>query len=175
MFRGSTLLWSAFGAVAILTAALSNTSCCSTRKVSEQSRTEATAALTATDHTESRHEEKRETTRTETTEGVTVTEIEVYDTTQPKDPDTGLPPVKVRVKQRHDRNGTSQTVEQTTAAGSLESDKDLTYYGGELEEVTVTATKKPDLWEQAKAGILTTATILILAAAGWIIYKIKKR
>lgn len=104
-----------------------------------------------------------------------MTEIEVYDTTQPKDPDTGLPPVKVRVKQRHDRNGTSQTVEQTTAAGSLESDKDLTYYGGVLEEVTVTATKKPDLWEQAKAGILTTATILILAAAGWIIYKIKKR
>ncbi len=66
---------------------LSNTSCCSSRKAVRQSRTEATEALTATGHTESRNEEKRETTRTEKTEGVTETEIEIYDTTQPKDPE----------------------------------------------------------------------------------------
>ena len=50
MFRGSTRLWSVFGAVLMLTAALSNTSCCSSRKAVEQSRTEATEALTATGH-----------------------------------------------------------------------------------------------------------------------------
>ncbi len=159
----------------MLTAALSNTSCCSSRKAVEQSRTEATEALTATGHTESRNEEKRETTRTEKTEGVTETEIEIYDTTQPKDPATGLPPVKARVKQRHDQNGTSRTVEQTAAAATAESDTTLEYEGGELDEVTVTATKAPSLWERMKQGAAWAAAIMILAAAGWIIYKFKKR
>lgn len=162
----------------MLTAALSNTSCCSSRKAVEQSRTEATEALTATGHTESRNEEKRETTRTEKTEGVTETEIEIYDTTQPKDPDTGLPPVKARVKQRHDQNGTSRTVEQTAAAATAataEGDTALEYEGGELDEVTVTATKAPSLWERMKQGAAWATAIMILAAAGWIIYKIKKR
>ncbi len=175
MFRGSTLLWSAFGAVAILTAALSNTSCCSTRKVAEQSRTEATEALTATEHTESRNEEKRETTRAETTEGVTVTEIEIYDTSQPKDPDTGLPPVKARVKRRHDQSGTSRTVEQAAVTATTESDSGLVYEGGELDEVVVTAAKTPGLWERLKQGVAWASAIMILAAAGWIIFKIKKR
>lgn len=160
----------------MLTAALSNTSCCSSRKAAvEQSRTEAAEALTATEHTESRNEEKRETTRTEKTEGVTETEIEIYDTAQPKDPATGLPPVKARVKQRHDQNGTSRTVEQTAAAATAESDTALEYEGGELDEVTVTATKAPSLWERAKVASQVLAAIMILAAAGWIIYKIKKR
>lgn len=171
MFRGSTRLWSAFGAVLMLTVALSNTSCCSSRKAVEQSRTEATEALTATGHTESRNEEKRETTRTEETEGVTETEIEIYDTTQPKDPETGLPPMKARVKQRHDRNGTSRTVEQTAATATAESDTALEYEGGELDEVTVTATKAPSLWERAKVASRVLAAIMILAAAGWIIFK----
>ena len=175
MFRSSKPLWIAFGAVAILTAALSNTSCCSSRKVAEQSRTEVTAEVTSTEHTESRSEEKHETTRTETTEGVTVTEIEIYDTTQPKDPDTGLPPVKARVKQRHDQNGTSRTTEQTAAADTTESDSTLEYDGGELDEVTVTATKTPGLWERMKQGAAWASAIMILAAAGWIIFKIKKR
>ena len=156
----------------MLTAALSNTSCCSSRKAVEQSRTEATEALTATGHTESRNEEKRETTRTEKTEGITETEIEIYDTTQPKDPETGLPPVKARVKQRHDQNGTSRTVEQTAAAAT---DTTLEYEGGELDEVTVTATKAPSLWERMKQGAAWATAIMILAAAGLIIYKFKKR
>ena len=175
MFRSSKPLWIAFGAVAILTYAQSNTSCCSSRKVAEQSRTEVTAEVTATEHTESRHEEKLETTRTETTEGVTVTEIEIYDTTQPKDPETGLPPVKARVKQRHDQNGTSRTTEQAAATAATESDSMLEYDGGELEEVTVTATRVPGLWERMKQGAAWAAAIMILAAAGWTVYKYQKR
>lgn len=108
-------------------------------------------------------------------EGVTVTEIEIYDTTQPKDPDTGLPPVKARVKQRHDQNGTSRTTEQAAAAATAESDSTLEYDGGELDEVTVTATKTPGLWERMKQGAAWASAIMILAAAGWIIFKIKKR
>ncbi|WP_336617833.1 hypothetical protein [Bacteroides acidifaciens] len=106
---------------------------------------------------------------------MTVTEIEIYDTTQPKDPDTGLPPVKARVKQRHDQNGTSLTTEQTAAAATTESDSTLEYDGGELDEVTVTATKTPGLWERMKQGAAWASAIMILAAAGWIIFKIKKR
>lgn len=155
----------------MLTAALSNTSCCSTRTEAVSQKTEAREAVTATGHTESRNAEKRETTRTDRTEGVTQTEIEVYDTTQPADPETGLPPVKARVKQRHDQNGTSRTVEQTAAAATAESDTALEYEGGELDEVTVTATKAPSLWERMKQGAAWAAAIMILAAAGWIIYK----
>ncbi len=159
----------------MLTAALSNTSCCSTRKATEQSRTEATETLTATERTESRNEEKRETTRTETTEGVTLTEIEIYDTAQPKDPETGQPPLKARVKQRHDRNGTSRTVEQAGSVATAESVTALEYEGGELEEAEVTATKAPSLWERAKVAFLILAAILIPAAAGWIILRRAKR
>lgn len=159
----------------MLTAALSNTSCCSTRTEAVSQKTEAREAVTATGHTESRNAEKRETTRTERTEGVTQTEIEVYDTTQPADPATGLPPVKARVKQRHDQNGTSRTVEQTAATATAESDTALEYEGGELDEVTVTATKAPSLWERMKQGAAWAAAIMILAAAGWIILRIAKR
>ncbi len=175
MCRGSTRLWSAFGAVGILTIALSNTSCCSTRKVAEQSRTEVTADVTATEHSESRSEEKRETTRTETREGVTVTEIEIYDTTQPKDPETGRPPIKALVKQRQEQNGTSRTTEQAATTATTASDAALEYEGGELDEVTVTATKTPSLWERAKQGAAWAAAIMILAAAGWTVYKYQKR
>lgn len=155
----------------MLTAALSNTSCCSTRTEGVSQKREATEAVTATGHTESRNAEKRETTRTERTEGVTETEIEVYDTTQPKDPATGLPPVKARVKQRHDRNGTSRMVEQTASATTAGSDTAMEYEGGELEEVEVTATKAPSLWERMKQGAAWATAIMILAAAGWTVYK----
>lgn len=157
----------------MLTAALSNTSCCSTRTEAVSQKTEAREAVTATGHTESRNAEKRETTRTEMTEGVTETEIEVYDTTQPADPATGLPPVKARVKQRHDGRVTSRSEEKGATAATAGSDTALEYEGGELDEVTVTATKAPSLWERAKVATQILAAIMILAAAGWTVYKIK--
>lgn len=106
---------------------------------------------------------------------MTETEIEIYDTAQPKDPATGLPPVKARVRQRHDRSGTSRTIEQTAATGTAENGTALAYEGGELDEVTVTAAKEPGLWERLKQAAAWAAAILIPAAAGWIIYKIRKR
>lgn len=159
----------------MLTIALSNTSCCSTRKVTEQSRTEATAAVGATEHGTSRHEEKRETIQRETLGGVTLTEIEIFDTTQPKDPATGDPPVKVRVKQRRDENGEIWAVERAATTDSDESDMTLEYEGGELEELEVTACKPPSLWERAKDASRVLAAIIIPVIAGWIIYKRKKR
>lgn len=106
---------------------------------------------------------------------MTQTEIEVYDTTQPADPATGLPPVKARVKQRHDRSGTSRSDEKAATAATAGSDTALTYEGGELDEVAVTATKAPSLWEHLKRGAAWAAAIMIPAAAGWTVYKIKKR
>lgn len=104
-----------------------------------------------------------------------MTEIEIYDTAQPKDPETGRPPVKARVRQRHDSSGSSRTTEQSTATATASEDIDLDYYGGELDEVTVTATKAPSLWERMKQGAAWATAIMILAAAGWIVYKLKKR
>ncbi len=102
---------------------------------------------------------------------MTETEVEIYDTSQPKDPDTGLPPVKARVRRRHDVRGTSLTTELAAATATTESDSGLVYEGGELDEVTVTAAKTPGLWERLKGGAARAAAIMILAAAGWIILR----
>lgn len=108
---------------------------------------------------------------------MTETEIEIYDTAQPKDPATGLPPVKARVRQRHDSSGKSRTVEQAaaTATSVTKSDSSLEYEGGELAEAEVTDTRAPSLWERMKQGAAWAAAIMILAAAGWIILRRAKR
>ena len=82
-----------------------------------------------------------------------MTEIEVYDTEAAADPETGAHPVKARVRKRTDNKGTSKATEATerreTKAESLES-----------------ATNGKTGWATA---------LVILAAAGWIIYKLKKQ
>lgn len=108
---------------------------------------------------------------------MTETEIEIYDTAQPSDSVTGRPPVKARIRQRHGEREQSRTDAATAGHETAEATaQDTTAYrGGTLDEVTVTATKSPSLWERLKQGAAWAAAIMILAAAGWIIYKIKKR
>ena len=175
LFKGSTKLWSAFGAVLILTAALSNSSCCSHRKVAEQSRTETVEHVTASAQSESRSEGKQEATLTRETEsrGVTVTEIEVYDTEKPPDPETGQRPLKARIRQKHGEESQSNETATMSAEDKTETtaEAEQTIDGGTLDEVTVTATKAPSLWERLKQGATWAAAFMILAAAGWIIYK----
>lgn len=179
MFRCSKRLWIASGAVAILTVALSNTSCCSTRKVAEQSRTETAAQVETTARSESREEQQYAATLTTVTEsrGATVTEVEIYDTTQPADPATGKPPVKARIRQTHGEEIRNRAQLEETASGTTEATEEAEqiYEGGTLDEVTVTATRPPGLWERMKEGAAWAAALTILAAAGWIFYKIKKR
>lgn len=179
MFRSSKQLWIAFGTVAILTAALSNTSCCSSRKVAEQARTETTEHAAASTQIESRSEGKQEATLTRETEsrGVTVTEIEVYDTGKPPDPDTGKSPLKARIRQTHGEQSLSNETTAMTAEDKTETtaEAEQIYDGGTLDEVTVTATKPPGLWERAKVATQIAVALMILSAAGFIIYKLKKR
>lgn len=179
MFRGSTRRWSAFGAVVILTIALSNTSCCSHRKVVSESRTEAAEQLTTTARAESRQEQQHAATLMTETEsrGATVTEIEIYDTEQPADPTTGERLVKARIRQWHGEESQSRAQLEETASGTTEAteETETVYEGGTLAEVTVTATKTPSLWERAKQGAAWAAAIMILAAAGWTVYKYQKR
>lgn len=106
-----------------------------------------------------------------------MTEVEIYDTTQPADPATGKPPVKARIRQTHGEEGQSRAQLEETASGTTEAKEEAeqTYEGGTLDEVTVTATKAPSLWERMKQCAAWAAAIMILAAAGWIIFKIKKR
>ncbi|MCH5214986.1 MAG: hypothetical protein J1E97_07310 [Muribaculaceae bacterium] len=138
-------------------------------------------------HAESQTEEREETTlskatsRTELTTGATVTEIEIYDTTQPADPATGLPPIKARVKQRHDQNVTTETNARSEATARSEfkadavMDSTATYKGSELDETVVAASRTPSFRERVKQGAAWATAIIILTAAGWIIYKLKKR
>lgn len=179
MCKGSTKFWSAFGAVLILTVVLSNSSCCSHRKVVEQSRTETTEHVTASTQSESRSEGKQEATLTRETEsqGVTVTEIEVFDTEKPPDPETGQRPLKARIRQKHGEESRSNEAVTMSAEDKTETttEAEQTIDGGTLDEVRVTATKAPSLWERLKQGVAWALAIMILAAAGWIIYKLKKR
>ena len=55
------------------------------------------------------------------------------------------------------------------------AEAEQTIDGGTLDEVTVTAIKAPSLWERLKEGAKWVVALMILAAAGWIIYKFKKR
>lgn len=178
MCKGSTKLWSAFGAVLILTAALSNSSCCSHRKVVDQARTETTEHAATSTQIESRSEGKQDATLTRETEsrGVTVTEIEVYDTGKPPDPDTGKCPLKARIRQTHGEQSLSNETTAMTAEDKTETtaESEQIFDGGTLDEVTVTATKPPGLLERAKVATQIAVTLMILAAAGWIIYKFKK-
>lgn len=179
MFRGSKRFWSAFGTVATLTGALSNTSCCSTRKVAEESRTEAAAQVETTFRRCEAHTQTHAATLTTETEsrGTTVTEVEIYDTTQPADPTTGEHPVKARIRQRHGEESRSRAQLEETASGTAEATEEAAqaYEGGTLDEVTVTATKPPGLWERAKVATQVLAAITILAAAGWIFLRKAKR
>ena len=179
MCKGSTKLLSAFGVVLILTAALSNSSCYSHRKVAEQSRTETAEHVTASAQSESRSEGKQEATLTRETEsrGVTETEIEVYDTEKPPDPETGQRPLKARIRQKHGEESQSNETATMSAEDKTETtaEAEQAVDGGTLDEVTVTATKALSLWERLKQGATWAAALMILAAAGWIIYKFKKR
>lgn len=179
MFRCSKRFWTAFGAVGILTVVLSNTSCCSTRKVAEQSRTEAAAQVETTVRRCEAHTQTHGATLTTETEslGTTVTEVEIYDTTQPADPATGNPPVKARIRQTHGEESRNRAELEETASGTTEATEEAeqTYEGGTLDEVTVTATKPPGLWERMKQGAAWATALTILAAAGWIFLRIAKR
>lgn len=177
MCRGLTARWSAFGAVLMLTVALSNTSCCSHRKGVSESRSEATEHMSTTLQNESRSEEQHAATLTveRLDSQLTETEIEVYES----EPDThNHPPrLKARIRQRHSKNGTekSRVTEAVQSSTATETESAANYQGDTLDEVTVTATKSPGLWERLKQGAAWAAAIMILTAAGYIIYKLKKR
>ena len=157
-----------------MTAALFGQGCYPQREVVTDNRTEHQVEGTVTEHADSQSEARQEVILEQYTTGVTVTEIEIYDTTQPADSTTGTPPVKARVRQRHDQNGMSHWVEKTEAATATETARDLFFDGGTLEEVTVTATRKPSLWDRIKKGVARASALIVLAAVGWIIYKLKK-
>lgn len=212
MFKGLTGRWSAFGVVLMLTIAQLNTSCCSHRKaVAERhtgpevetthtaatvgtAHTAATLEATATERVESLTETEHGQTRETETTTATLTEVEIYDTTADPDPITGAYPVKARIRQRTDQNGTSREAENLTAKHDTEAERaealkaeaqsakeettaesDRAYNGGTLDEVVVEAAKEPSLWARLKQGAAWAAALLILAAAGAIIYKLKKR
>lgn len=179
MCRGLTWCWNLYGAVLILTIALSNAGCCSHRKAVSETKSEATAQLaTARSEAHSQTSEHAATlTEQRERQGLTLTEIEIYADPLPTDSTGTAPRLKARIRQRHGE------AEQSLAAATAESrdttrstaEGVATYEGAMLDEVTVTATKAPSLWEHLKQGAAWAAAILILAAAGWAIIKIRKR
>ena len=74
-YNGLMSRLNAFGAVLMLSAALSNTSCSSSRQVLESGKQETRTEETATRTEESQSSQEQEQTREENTEAVTVTEM----------------------------------------------------------------------------------------------------
>ena len=72
-----------------------------------------------------------------------MTEVEIYDTTQPADPATGKPPVKARIRQTHGEESRNRAQLEETASGTTEATEEAeqTYEGGTLDEVTVNGHK----------------------------------
>ena len=160
----------------MLTAALSNTSCCSSRKAVSESRTETAAQVETTVRSARRAAQQQGATVTTETERLwaTETEVEIYDTTQPADPTTGAHPVEARIRQTHGEGSRSRAQLEETASGRTETTDEAsqTYEGCTLDEVT--AERAPSLWERIKRGAAWAAAIMIPAAAGWIIFKNRK-
>lgn len=129
--------------------------------------------------TESRNEAEREATLTRERErqGVTLTEIEIYADPLPGDSAGTAPRLKARIRQRHGEAEQSRAAATAESRGAAESRAEAaaTYEGATLDEVTVTATKAPSLWARLKQGAAWALAITILAAAGWVIIKIRKR
>lgn len=166
--------WNVFGVVLMLSAALLNTSCSSPRQVLKSERQETQIEETTTRQEETQTKQEQERTHEEAGEAVTVTEIEIYDTEAPTNPQTGEHPVKARIRQRTDRTGTSREVTTYRAEENTEAEETKVYSGGELSEAVVVAERPPSLWERIKKGVMWGVAAIILAAAGWIIYKLKK-
>jgi len=106
-----------------------------------------------------------------------VTEVEIYADPEPGDSAGTTPRLKARIKQRHgdvERQDTRQA-EAERAEAEARAKSATAYEGGTLDEVTVTATKAPGLRERVKQGAAWATAIMLLAAAGWIIYKYQKR
>lgn len=106
-----------------------------------------------------------------------LTEIEIYADPLPTDSAGTAPRLKARIRQRHgeaEQSLTAATAESRDTTRST-AESAATYEGATLDEVTVTATKAPSLWERLKQGAAWAAAVLILAAAGWVIIKIRKR
>ena len=81
--------WNVFGAVLMLSAALLNTSCSSQRQVLKSTKVETQVEETTTRQEETQSVQEQEQTHEEAVEAVTVTEIEIYDTKAPANPQTG--------------------------------------------------------------------------------------
>ncbi|MBD5194599.1 MAG: hypothetical protein HDS87_02585 [Bacteroidales bacterium] len=104
-----------------------------------------------------------------------MTEIEVYDTEKPPDPETGERPLKARIRQRHGEESQSNETASMSAEDKTETtaEAEQTIDGGTLDEVTVTATEAASFGHSTQ-GATWAAALMILVAAGWIIYKFKK-
>ena len=175
MYNGLMLRWNAFGVALMLSVALLNTSCSSTRQVLESTTQQTQIEQTTTQKEQTQTRQEHEQTHDESGESVTVTEVEIYDTNADADPVTGEHPVKARIKQRTDRNGTIRKVAATHTETNAETDLTQVYNGGEISEVVVVAERPPSLWERIKKGMARGVLVLISVAVGWLIYKLKKR
>ncbi len=179
MCRGLTRCWSLYGVALILTIALSNAGCCSHRKAVSATKSEATEQV-ATERREVQNltSEHAATLREQRErQGVTETEIEIYADPAPGDSTGSAPRLKARIRQRHGEAEQSVTSagSESRAEAATTTEAAATYEGATHGEESMTAEKEPSLWERMKQGAAWAAAIMILAAAGWTVYKIKKR
>lgn len=103
-----------------------------------------------------------------------MTEIEVYDTTQPPDSATGQRPVKARIRQRKAESGESLTVDKATESGQAEVKSESAADIRSDTRGKETETAAPTAWERFKNIFFIGAALLLVAALAGVIYRLFK-
>lgn len=163
----------------LLTATALCVGCGSKRKVTQSSRKETAERVEETLKKDTRSGVQQETVARQETQnrGVTLTEIEVYDTEKPADPATGMRPVRARVRQRHGEERLSHAAAQEIVSGETEIKAESLSTAGrkELDESSSAMTKAPDTSARMILWFISVAGLVSLFIAAWVFYRFRKR
>lgn len=111
--------------------------------------------------------------------GITLTEIEYYDTQQPADSASGTRPLKARLRQRHEQQGIASRIAEISGEKQAElretTSSELSMASKATARMEQESSKGPGAGALLKHIIARATGIIILAAACMIIYRLKKR
>ncbi|HJC17142.1 MAG TPA: hypothetical protein H9937_04155 [Candidatus Alistipes stercorigallinarum] len=105
------------------------------------------------------------------------TEIILFDTSQPADPDSAglrVPPVKAIVRQRAKQETDRKETGNTEARMEKDTSVETTDQGTETASGQMDIEQKAGWWETAKRYVITAVSIPIAILLIWLLYKLIK-
>ena len=102
------------------------------------------------------------------------TEIVVFDTDKPLVDSTGLPPVKVIVKQTASTEEKQTTTQQQAQDSETKVEKEISDQSVEKETVKTKVQEKTSWWETFKQHLMRILLMPIIFCVIWVVYKAVK-